>query len=190
MMAEEGRQETREEEVARVRSYLASQSMRRTPAQLLEIVREAHEQFLAAAAALPDALFRTTPREGEWAAIDVLKHVRDIAAFDESAISAVLERGEQPPDIQDVIVPAPAEVTRESLLTELNRSRGLLNSVVLQADPQAHLDISWSHPEFGAMHWREWLLFARVHTLDHVRQMQAIARALVQEGGAGREASH
>jgi hypothetical protein len=28
------------------------------------------------------------------------------------------------------------------------------------------------------MNWREWLLFARVHTLDHARQMLAIAHTL------------
>jgi hypothetical protein len=38
-MAQE-KQETREVEVARVRSYLASQAMRRTPAQLVEALRE------------------------------------------------------------------------------------------------------------------------------------------------------
>ena len=77
------KQETREEEVARVRSYLASQAMRRTPAQLVEALREAHQQFLAAIAAVPGAAFRTIPKEGEWSAADVLAHVRSIAAFEE-----------------------------------------------------------------------------------------------------------
>jgi len=176
-MAEE-RQETRAEEIARVRSYLASQSMRRTPAQLVEALQEAHQQFLAALAAIPDAQMRTAPREGEWSAIDVLLHVRTIAAIDASTIPAVIEHGEQPPDIQDVITSAPLELTPLELLADLELSRGQLNAAVLQADPQAHLDITWSHPEFGAMHWREWMLFARVHTLDHARQIQAIANEL------------
>ncbi len=70
-MAQE-RQETREQEVARVHSYLASQSLRRTPAQLVETLQEAHQQFLTAVATVPDALSRTTPREGGWSALDVL----------------------------------------------------------------------------------------------------------------------
>ncbi len=77
----EERTEFRAEEVARIRSYLASQSMRRTPAQLVETVQEAQQQFLAAVATVPDALLRTTPREGEWSAIDVLLHVRTIASY-------------------------------------------------------------------------------------------------------------
>ena len=187
----EERTESRAEEVARIRSYLASQSMRRTPAQLVETLQEAQQQFLTAVATVPDALLRTTPRKGEWSAIDVLLHVRTIAAIDESAITAVLERGEKPPDIEDAIVPAPLETTRTELLADLERLRKQLIAVVLQADPETHLNITWSHREFGPMNWREWLLFARVHTLDHARQVQAIAAALgIQGNGVGHETGH
>ncbi|HZO71413.1 MAG TPA: DinB family protein [Ktedonobacteraceae bacterium] len=172
------RQETRAEEVARVRSYLSSQAMRRTPEQLVETLREAHQQLLTATAAIPDAAFHTPPREGEWSAADVLAHVRTIAAFDERAIAGVLERGEQPANVKDTLEHAPASATREQLLAEITALRERLIKVVLQADPQAQLDILWGHTEFGQMNWREWLLFARVHTLDHVRQIQAIAAAL------------
>jgi uncharacterized damage-inducible protein DinB len=176
-MAQE-KQETREEEVARIRSYLASQAMRRTPAQLIEALREAHQQFLAATAGVPDAAFRTTPKEGEWSAADVLAHVRAIAAFDERSISGVIVSGEQPTDVDDVLEHAPTNVTREQLLADIEAFRERLIVVVTRADPQAHLDIVWGHNEFGKMNWREWLLFARVHTLDHARQMQAIAAVL------------
>jgi uncharacterized damage-inducible protein DinB len=174
----EGRQETREEEVARVRSYLASQAKRRTPAQIVEALREAHRQFLEATAAVPDALFRTPPGEGEWTAADVLAHVCLIAALDEQSIGAVIERGERPSNVRDVIEAASAEDTREKMLAALEQSRERLIALVLKADPQVHLDITWGHGEFGQMNWREWLLFARVHTLDHTRQMQAISLAL------------
>ena len=173
------KQETREEEVARVRSYLASQAMRRTPEQLVEALREAHHQFLAATAAVPDAAFRTTPKDGEWSAADVLAHVRTIAAIDERSICGVIERGEQPANVDDALEQAPTNATREQLLTDIEALRERLIAVVLQADPQAHLDIVWGHNEFGNMNWREWLLFARVHTLDHARQMQAIAAVLL-----------
>jgi uncharacterized damage-inducible protein DinB len=183
-MGEEQR-ESREEEVARVRSYLASQSMRRTPDQLAETVRDAHQQFLAALALIPDASFHTAPQLEEWSAADVLLHMRTIAAIDATSIPAVIERGEQPANIEDSIVPAPVEVTRASLLADIEASRERLLDVVVQADPEARLDITWGHPEFGQMQWREWLLFARVHTLDHARQMQTIAAALVPAADGG-----
>jgi uncharacterized damage-inducible protein DinB len=172
------KQETRKEEIARVRSYLATQAMRRTPAQLVEALREAHHQFLTALAAVPDAAFRTIPREGEWSAADVLAHVRTIAAFDERSICGVIERGEQPPNVDDALEQAPTNATREHMLADIEALRERLIAVVMQADPQVHLDIVWGHNEFGNMNWREWLLFARVHTLDHTRQMQAISAAL------------
>jgi uncharacterized damage-inducible protein DinB len=181
----DGRVESREEEVVRVRSYLASQSLRRTPAQLVETLREAHQQFLAALASIPEASFHIRPREGEWSAADVLLHMRTMAAVDASAIPAVIERGEQPPDIQDTILPAPPEVTRAGLLADLEASRERLLDVVLQADPEAHLEILWGHPEFGRMHWREWMLFARVHTLDHAGQLLAIAAGVTPREGDG-----
>lgn len=176
-MAEE-KKETRAEEIARVRGYLASQAMKRTPAQLVETLREAHGQFLAAATSVPDTLFRVAPGDEEWSAADVMGHMLIIAAIDERAIPGVIERGEQPPDIVDLISPAPADLTREQMLAELERLRERLIASVLKADPSAHLDILWGHNEFGQMNWREWLLFARVHTLDHTRQMQSIAHTL------------
>jgi uncharacterized damage-inducible protein DinB len=172
------KQETREEEVARVRSYLASQAMSRTSEQLVEALREAHKQFLAATAAIPDAAFHTIPREGEWSAADVLAHVCTIADIDEQSICGVIEHGDQPMDVDDALKQAPSDATREQLLADIERHRERLTAMVLKADPQAHLDIVWGHNEFGKMNWREWLLFARVHTLDHARQMQAIAATL------------
>src|SRR5258708_17252678 len=95
---EQEKQETREEEVARVRSYLASQAMRRTPEQLVEALREAHRQFLAATAAVPDTAFRTIPGEGAWSTADGLTHVRSIAALDQRSSCRVSERRELPAD--------------------------------------------------------------------------------------------
>ncbi|MEO8972219.1 MAG: DinB family protein, partial [Ktedonobacteraceae bacterium] len=159
----------------------AGQAIKRTPSQLVEVLREAHHQFLVATAAISDANFRTPPQEGEWAAADVLGHVCTIAALEENSIRAIIERGEQPSPIVDRIESAPAGATREDMLSELEQSREQLFTLVLHADPTAHLEITWGHGEFGRMNWREWLLFARVHALDHTRQMQTIETALAQE---------
>src|SRR5438477_7476531 len=136
-MAQE-KQETREEEVARVRRYLASQARRRTTEQIVEALREAQQQFLAATAAVPDAAFRTIPKEGEWSAADVLAHVRSIAAIDERSICGVIERGEQPANVEDVLEQAPTHATREEMLSDIEALREQLIAVVLQADPQVH----------------------------------------------------
>lgn len=177
----ESKQETREEEIARVRSYLVGQAIKRTPAQLIEALLDAHRQFLEATAAISAANFRTPSQDGEWAAADVLAHVCTIAALEEQSIRIIIEQGKQPAPVADRIEAAPVAVTREAMLAELEQSREQLFDVVLHADPTAHLDITWGHGEFGRMNWREWLLFARVHALDHMRQMQAIGAALAQQ---------
>ncbi len=174
----QGKQETRAEEVARVRSYLASQSMRRTPEQLVATLRDAHQQLLTASVTIADSDFHTTPGAEAWSAADVLAHVYSIATFEERSIGGVITRGEQPPNVNDALEHAAKDATREQLLADIAARREQLISTVLQADPQAHLDILWGHNEFGQMNWREWLLFARVHTLDHAQQLQAIATAL------------
>jgi hypothetical protein len=54
---------------------------------------------------------------------------------------------------------------------EANRER--LFASVLAADPNGNLDRNVFHPFFGALNWREALLFLRIHDLDHARQIQA-----------------
>ncbi|MBK9341723.1 MAG: hypothetical protein IPN07_01475 [Dehalococcoidia bacterium] len=49
---------------------------------------------------------------------------------------------------------------------------------MLQAKGDEHLDVKMTHSWFGEFSWREWFLFMRVHDLDHMRQLQAIAAAL------------
>lgn len=175
-MSEE-KQESRADEVVRVRGYLTSQAAKRTPAQLVEALREAHQQFIAATNAVPEAKFRVPPSEGEWPAIDILEHVRMLAEFDVDTIVRVIEGGEPAKtSMERLDEPNPApDATREDLLATVSDLREQLMAAALQADPNARLDITWRHTEFGAMNWREWLLFARVHTLDHARQIQGIA---------------
>lgn len=174
--------EERQDEVARIRSYLTSQSVKRTPEQLVETLREAHRQFLEAAGAIPEAAFFTPTQAGEWSASDVLNHVYHIATLEEQDIGSVIERGERPPDLHSSSTPSP-DLTPEGMLIAISDSRERLFAMVLQADPQAHLDITWRGSDFGQLNWREWLLFARIHELDHARQLQAIATALISQEG-------
>lgn len=174
-------QESRQDEVARVRGYLTTQAAKRTPAQIVEALREAQQALVGAMDAITEAGFRTPPRAGEWAAADVLEHVRQMTALEELSITAACLRGEQPANVRDQIEPAPPDATGASLLAAIAASRERLIAVALAADPQAHLDVTWSHPEFGQMNWREWLLFGRVHMLDHVRQLQAVAETAVAQ---------
>ncbi len=174
-----------EEEIAHLRSYLTSQSMRRTPQQLVETLEDTYRAFRQALDAIPDATFQWHPSETAWSAKEVLAHMQTMMAACTAAICAVLERGEQPADqsqeISGAIDPRLRDASRTSLMADLETSFLHLTTAVLQADPQAHLALTWQHFELGPMHWREWLLFVRVHLLVHVRQMQALVQMLAEQ---------
>ncbi len=170
-----------EEEIVHLRRYLAMQSMRRTPVQIIEALQEAYHQFTTAVIALPDAAYHIHSDEHAWSAFEIIEHVYLFMSSYKTAICDVLEKGQRPPDVdnrQEIIPGGKKTDTRDELLLTLEEIFNHLTSSVLQTDPFAHLDITWKHFELGEMHWREWLLFARVHLLDHIRQvkqMQVIA---------------
>jgi hypothetical protein len=36
--------------------------------------------------------------------------------------------------------------------------------------------ITWDHPAFGPMNWRQWMVFISVHTAAHADQLEAMAQ--------------
>lgn len=163
-----------EEEIKRLRSYLVVQSMKRTPVQIIEVLREARHQFMAAVVAVPDMVRFD---EHSWSTIEIIEHVSLFMSSYETAICSVLQTGQRPPDVYDrheIIPRRDKGETRDRLLLHLEKALNHLTSCVLQADPFVHLDITWKHFELGKMHWRAWLLFTRVHLLDHIKQVRQI----------------
>jgi hypothetical protein len=67
---------------------------------------------------------------------------------------------------------------RAVLLARHSEAIESLYAHVREADPSAFLDVKWSHPFFGDLNWREWLLFLRIHTKDHARQLASMTAAL------------
>ena len=166
-----------EEEIAQLRSYLASQSMKRTPTQINDALQEAYRQFLETLGQFPEAAFEKSNQDGVWAISEILEHVTRFITGYEKAICMVLEQRMRPLDVKDrsEILPTRQEYMRRlEMLTTLESSFQHLAHTVHQTKPDAYLEITWNHFEWGAMHWREWLLFARVHLLDHVHQLRTI----------------
>ena len=164
------------EEIAQFRRYLASQSMKRTPVQIYDTLQEAYRQFLVALDRFPESTFDDPEREGVWSVAKIVEHVTLFMATYKQAICMALEQKLQPPDFNDrsEIPPGQKHPSRLELLASLQGSVQHLEQTVYQAEPDARLEVTWQHFELGAMHWREWLLLARVHLLDHVRQLQAM----------------
>ncbi len=165
-------------ETAELRSYLASQSMRCTPAQLIDTLQRTRRQLSEMLVTLPDNLFLIPLHENEWSAALILAHVCEATALYERDICAVIKQGVRPSPVGPMNEPHLKTKSRRELLNKLETSCIHLSETVLNAAPDRYLDVTWSHFELGFMHWREWLLFSRVHMLEHVRQLQVVMKGM------------
>jgi hypothetical protein len=167
-------------EAERIRSYLVSQAARLTIPELVAKVRRDCQPLAEAATLIPPDRFREPPAPGEWSAADVWAHIIEMNEVGAAAIEAILDGRQPPVRVIDDAIRADAlalpngpacharyAARREALLARVATARG-----------DEHLDRTIRHPMFGELNWREWFLFMRVHDLDHLRQLQAIAAAL------------
>ena len=165
------------EETLRIRSYLTAQGAKLSPEQLIDKVQEATAKLREAATAVPPARFTDSPAPGEWSANEVMAHVVEADRHFGGAIVRILE-GQPPGEPRDV----PARDTRPRSLDEwwalLERDRTVLFQRVRSANPMEKLEATIPHPFFGALNWRETLLFIRLHDLDHAGQLAKVAGAL------------
>jgi uncharacterized damage-inducible protein DinB len=168
---------TMSEEQMRIRGYLQAQAAKLSIAELVAKVRSDQEQVRAAAETAPAARFYQRPAEDEWSANEVFAHVVDSGAVVGAGILAVLDGG-SPPAVADRIRPGPERRTAAEWWSLLTRDREALFERVSAAAGHEHLHVTWPHPFFGELNWREWLLFLRIHDLDHARQLQAVTAAI------------
>jgi hypothetical protein len=166
------------DEDLRVRGYLQTQANKLSIPELVEKVRRDVQPLQEAAAAVPPARFFERPGPDEWSAAEVFTHILEMNERGAQAIEGILDHGTLPPPIDDVMSGA----TQVDLRTAADywrvyqaRRERLLDRA-LRAAGDEHLDVKITHNQFGALSWREWLLFMRVHDLDHMRQLQAITQ--------------
>lgn len=166
----------------RIRSYIVSQANKLSLPQLVEKVRNDTAPLNDAASVVPAAHFNERPAEGEWSAAEVWTHILEMNEHGAAAIPAIIASGGVPERANDVI----SGETRAGLTTGadyyaayLARREALLD-VVSRAGGDEHLNVKMHHSMFGDFSWREWLLFMRVHDLNHLRQLQSIAAAFNQ----------
>ena len=163
----------------RIRSYIVAQAAKLTIPELVEKVRTDSSALQEAGESVPAARFRERPGEGEWSAAEVWTHVLEMSEHGAAAITGILDTGVRPARARDVI----SGETRAGLDTSTAywdaylAVRNPLYERVTKANGTEHLDVKINHPMFGDFSWREWFLFMRVHDLDHMRQLQALAAA-------------
>lgn len=145
-----------------------------------EAIADALEAVLAR---MPEPLLRAPGGEGDWNVAQAFAHTTGSRRWLAHA-GALAARGEWPADAPRVVpgVPGPADATRETLLTLLAKSRrSLVTSAEAIAGHEAE-PCPLDHPLVGRLRCGEWLLFAGVHDLMHLRQLHGL---LASAGGAG-----
>jgi hypothetical protein len=133
---------------------------------------------------LPDALLRAPGGEGDWNVAQAFAHTTGSRRWLAHA-AALAARGEWPADAPRVVpgVPGPADADRETLLVLLGKSRrSLASSAEAIAGHEAE-PCPLDHPLVGHLRCGEWLLFAGVHDLMHLRQLHRL-RAEAEERDA------
>jgi hypothetical protein len=171
---------TANDEAERVRSYLISQANKLSIPDLVEKVRRDSLPVWDAAAAVPEGRLSERPGAEDWSAVEVMTHVLEMNDRGADAIEGIIAEGTIPAPIADEL----RRERRAGLETVADYQqvwtarREQLFDRVLQARGDEHLDVQITHQTFGAFSWREWLLFMRVHDLDHMRQLQSLAQQL------------
>ena len=168
-------------EAERIRGYLQAQAHKLTIPQLTDKVRGDMEQVREALDSVPADSFATRPAESEWSANEVAAHLASTSAAVAGGIRGAIEDGSAPEGVTDRIEPGAAERSPGEWWQTMVADREAILERVRLASGDEHLDVKWNHGMFGDLNWREWLLFMRIHDLDHAGQLRAIGQALNAE---------
>jgi hypothetical protein len=128
---------------------------------------------------LPDKAFRLPGGEGDWNVAQALGHTADARAG--LALAASLAAGGRWPAKTPPVmpgVPGSAGAGREALLRRLAASQRIVE-LAARAVAGHELDpCPLEHPLVGRLRCGEWLLFAGVHDLMHLEQLEALEASL------------
>jgi len=161
-----------QEDFDRIRGYLQQQAAQRTIDELIARVQEGVDDLATAARSVADDKLKAIPDGDEWTPLDCLRHAAaSNIQVAQQVLFAALE-GYLPTDGEPEV---PAD--REAILNAHAEAIDSLYAHVRSADPDANLELKWKHQFFGDLNWREWLLFLRIHSRDHARQLAAMSGA-------------
>ena len=169
-----------DDEAPRIRGIAFRREIRRragpgTAATILAQHEAIADALGAVLAEMPEPLLRASGGEGDWNVAQAFAHTTGARRW-LSRAAALAARGEWPAQAPRVVpgVPGPADATLDSLLTLLAKSRrSLAASAEAIAGHEAE-PCSLDHPLVGHLRCGEWLLFAGVHDLMHLRQLHGL----------------
>lgn len=127
---------------------------------------------------LPETLLRAPGGEGDWNVAQAFAHTTGSRRWLAHA-AALAARGEWPADAPRVVpgVPGPVDADVANLLTLLGKSRRSLATSAEAIAGHESEPCPLDHPFVGRLRCGEWLLFAGVHDLMHLRQLHRLRDA-------------
>lgn len=155
-----------------IRAWIQGQAAEQSLEGIRDYVASQYEGLLEAIDVTPGASLAAPAAPGEWSAIEAFQHVVEWNwQVGEDVLHACL-MGERPGN------PPPSfPADREALTSRLRESLDSVWAHVSAADPTAFLDVTWEHPFFGELNWREWFWFLGVHAMDHTNQVKGAGGA-------------
>jgi hypothetical protein len=131
---------------------------------------------------MPESLLRAPGGEGDWNVAQAFAHTTGARRWLAYA-AALAARDGWPAEAPRVVpgVPGPADAGLETLLALLAKSRRSMASSAESIAGHEAEPCPLDHPLVGRLRCGEWLLFAGVHDLMHLRQLH---RLRASDGGA------
>jgi hypothetical protein len=128
-----------------------------------------------ALAACTEEMLRAPGEEEDWNVAQAFAHTTGSRRWLAHA-AALAARGEWPTDAPRVVpgIPGPADADREMLLLLLAKSRRSLATSAEAIAGHESEPCPLDHPLVGHLRCGEWLLFAGVHDLMHLRQLHRL----------------
>lgn len=133
--------------------------------------------------ALPDGAFALPGGEADWTVAEAIGH--DAAARAGLVMAGALAAcGRWPADAPIVVpsVPGPAGADRVELVRKVAQSQRIIGRSARQIAGHEADPCPLDHPLVGRLRCGEWLLFAGVHDVMHLEQLQRIAQTLATTG--------
>ena len=128
---------------------------------------------------LPDAAFALPGGEGDWNVAQAIGHAADSRAG--LVMAASLAASGRWPDAAPPAtpgIPGPADPGREALLRRLAASQRVVERAARAIEGHETDPCPLEHPIIGRLRCGEWLLWAGVHDLMHLDQLEGIEASL------------
>lgn len=160
----------------RVVSYISHQAQKDLGA-IRGLIEDGRGRLLAQLDGLSEEQAAFRPGADQWSVVEVLRHVAAAERW-AAGIAAGLARGRSPDDERragDQGTEAVASLAdgRRTIEESHREMLAVVDALPAEPDAQATAD----HPFFGPLTCKQWLVFQRVHDLDHCGQIEQIRAA-------------